>query len=115
MIIAIVLCIISFVLGGGLTFLAIAAGIHECAKDGVLAAAFYSEKRGRWEVLGSYLTVAGKISKILRSNEAVEKLHYVELDFTPKKNKESLSKRFKVKLGIKRSSKSKSSNFKQSE
>lgn len=121
MITTILLCIIFFVLGGGLTFLAIAAGIHECAKGGILAAAFYSEKRGRWEVLGSYLTVAGKISKILRSNEAVEKLHYVELEPTPKKSKESLSKRFKVKLGIKRSGKGwrlgkkKSDNFKQSE
>lgn len=109
MIITIILCIISFVLGGGLTLFAIAAGIHECAKGGVLAAAFYSERRGRWEVLGSYLTVAGKISNILRSNDAVEKLHYVDLEPKPKKNKEPLSKRFKVKFGIKRSSKSKQS------
>lgn len=120
MITTILLCIIFFVCGGGFTFLAIAAGIHELAKDGTLAAAFYSEKRKRWEVLGNYMTIAGKIGNILKSDNAAEKLHYVDLDPKPK-TKDSVSKRFKVKLGIKRSGKgwrlgkTKSGNFKQSE
>lgn len=120
MITIILLCIIFFVCGGGLTFLVISAGIHHFAKDGILAAAFYSENRKRWEVLGNYMTVAGKIGNILKSDNAAEKLHYVDLD--PKqKSKDSVSKRFKVKLGIKRSGKGwrlgkhKSGNFKQSE
>lgn len=120
MITVIILCIIFFVLGGGFTYCAIAAGIYAAAKDGEFAGAFYSKKRGRWEILGNYMTVAGKIGNILKSDDASEKLHYVDLD--PKqKTKGSVSKRFKVKLGIKRSGKGwrlgkqKSENFKQSE
>lgn len=114
MIIAIILCVISFVLGGGLTYTVLAAGIYAAAKDGEFAGAFYSKKRDRWEVIGNYMTVAGKIGNILKSDSAAEKLHYVDLDPKPK-TKDSVSKRFKVKLGIKRSGKSKSSKFKQSE
>lgn len=121
MFMTIILCFIFFVLGGGLTFVVVAAGVTECAKDGILAAAFYSEKRKRWEVIGNYMTVSGKIGNILKSEDAAEKLHYVDLEPKPKENKEPLSKRFKVKLGIKRSGKgwrlgkNKSGNFKQSE
>lgn len=120
MITTIILCLIFFVLGGGLTFFSLVAGVTKAAKEGIFAGAFYHEKRKRWEVIGNYMTVAGKIGNILKSDNASEKLHYVDLDPKPK-SKDSVSKRFKVKLGIKRSGKgwrlgkNKSGNFKQSE
>lgn len=120
MITVIILCIIFFALGGAFTYVAIAAGIYAAAKDGEFAGAFYSKKRNRWEVIGNYLAISGKLANLLKLIDAHEHVHYVDLDSKPK-SKSPASKRFKVKLGIKRSGKgwrlgkNKSGNFKQSE
>lgn len=81
-----------FVLGSGLTFLAVASYIVTASDDGELGIASWDKKEKRWKVFGSYMAISGKLSNLLKHDP--DKVHYV--DTSTKKSK------YKVKVGVKR-------------
>lgn len=97
--------IVALVLGSGLTFLAVASYIVTASNDGELAIASWDNKEKRWKVFGNYLSIAGKITNLIKFDS--EKVTYI--DTTPKKKKPKgwsldgvKSKNYKGKYGVKR-------------
>lgn len=90
----IIAALVLLALGGLLGLFVISAGLYEMARENRLAMVFYSEKRSRYEVLGSLLLLSTRVKRELLSDDA-SKVHYIDIS-EPKSKPKKKGKGFKI-------------------